>query len=214
MKTAIFAIFATFTTACAGQAFTTAEEAMRLPDVQPTVVVAVSPDSEPAQQPDAGPTAAPDASPAIPAPDADTPEPDASPAAVEPPDAGSTQPDAAPEPDAAPVSTPTVLCDSVAQARLFVASTSEVDFAAGVGTVTMKRITLTDQAGCSASVAVSPMGAQGEFEVVSDCGALNPGESCTMTVTFLPTSTGRSVASWETNILGQQASFTAVGVGE
>lgn len=212
MKTAIFAIFATFSTACAGQAFTTAEEAMRLPDVQPTVVVAVSPDSEPAQTPDAGPSPAPDASPGVVAPDAGQPEPDAPPAAAEAvapqPDAGSMGDDAAPQ------SAPVVLCDSVAQAKLFVASASEVDFTEGVGTVTMKRITLTDDAGCSANVAVSPMGAQGEFEVVSNCSALNPGDSCTMTVTFLPTNVGRSVASWEVVVLGQQYSFTAVGVGE
>ena len=98
--------------------------------------------------------------------------------------------------------------------KIVVASTSEVDFVEGVGTVTMKRITLTDESSCSANVAINPMGAQGEFEVVSNCGALNPGDSCTMTVTFLPTNVGRSVASWEVVVLGQQYSFTAVGVGE
>lgn len=214
MKTSTFATFATFaafTTACAGQPFTTAEEASRLPDVSPTVVVAAA-EAEPTQEPDAGPTEVPDAPSAAVAPDAGTSEPDAPPvlaeAAAPKPDAGSMGG------DATPPSAPVVLCDTVAQAKLFVASTSEVDFVEGVGTVTMKRITLTDESSCSANVAINPMGAQGEFEVVSNCGALNPGDSCTMTVTFLPTNVGRSVASWEVVVLGQQYSFTAVGVGE
>ena len=208
MKTSLLAAIALVLTACSGPAFTVAEvqaqgllpdAGQALPTTPDAPLEAVAPGS-----PDAEPQSLPDVAPVPVTPDVD-------PVVV---DAGTPTVEAAvPVPDAPP-STPVVLCDSVAQAKLFVASTSEVDFVEGVGTVTMKRITLTDESSCSANVAINPMGAQGEFEVVSNCGALNPGDSCTMTVTFLPTNVGRSVASWEVVVLGQQYSFTAVGVGE
>lgn len=226
MRTSLLAVIALALTACSGAPFTTAEMAAQ--DQGPTsgvIPVAVTPEAAPT--PDAGPTEAPDASPTGAAPGANPTPVDAG---MVPQEAAAPQPE--PEGDAgaaeaappstpvattadeAGVSTPTLLCDTVAQAKLFVASTSEVDFVAGVGTVTMKRITLTDESQCSASISVSPMGSQGEFEVVSNCDTLDPGQSCTMTVTFLPTSVGRSVASWSTVILGQVSMFTAVGMGE
>ena len=208
MKTSLLAAIALVLTACSGPAFTVAEvQAQGLPPDAgrpahgyDAPLVAVAP-----AEPDAGPQSPPDVAPALVAPDV-------GPVAV---DAGSAPtPEAAvPVPDAPP-STPTSLCDTVTQAAHFVASTSSLDFVEGVGTVLMKHITLTDEAGCSANVAVSPMGAQGQFEVVSNCGALNPGDSCTITVTFLPSNVGRSVASWVVVILGQEYTMTAVGTGE
>ena len=221
MKTSLLAAIALVLTACSGPAFSLASPAIVAPDGDTLAEVQAQgllPDSGQAlltatdapleavapAEPDAEPQSLPDVVPVPVTPDVD-------PVVV---NAGTPTVEAAvPVPDAPP-STPVVLCDSVAQAKLFVASTSEVDFVEGVGTVTMKRITLTDESSCSANVAINPMGAQGQFEVVSNCSALNPGDSCTITVTFLPSNVGRSVASWVVVILGQEYTMTAVGTGE
>jgi hypothetical protein len=218
MKTAIFAIFAifaTFTTACAGQAFTTAEEAMRLPSTEPTVVVAVTPEAEPANVPDAGPSEAQDASPSAVAPDAGTPEADASPNVVE---AAATQPDAqAPDtqaPDAGPTGSG-LLCTSETDPSLFTLTPQTLDFEeVPVGSSLTRSIVISDGANCSTPVDTTFNRPQGEYSTTSNCGTITPGQPCLITVTFAPTGAGPVTVQGDVTILGQVVHYTVTGRGE